>query len=134
MTEWSSSWLPISPEEFVRQKRQRQQQEEKTEARDTPEDESVHLKSVSRTKLPDGRLSLLADLGSQINIIGKNTEQEFAEKSNKRGLETAYVRRKQRLHVNGVGSDSAHCDYEVVTPIARNTKSTMPPRKSTEQM
>ena len=28
----------------------------------------AHMKSVSRTKLPNGRLSMLVDLGSRINI------------------------------------------------------------------
>eukprot|EP00974_Lingulodinium_polyedra_P015054 1457171-Lingulodinium_polyedra.AAC.1 len=34
----------------------------------------AHLKTVSKTKLPQGRLIILVDLGSRINIIGCNTE------------------------------------------------------------
>eukprot|EP00974_Lingulodinium_polyedra_P062117 5998384-Lingulodinium_polyedra.AAC.1 len=34
----------------------------------------AHLKTVSKTKLPHGHLSMLVDLGSRINIIGCNTE------------------------------------------------------------
>eukprot|EP00974_Lingulodinium_polyedra_P004681 439614-Lingulodinium_polyedra.AAC.1 len=34
----------------------------------------ARLKTVSKTQLPQGRLSMLVDLGSRINIIGCNTE------------------------------------------------------------
>ncbi len=38
------------------------------------QEESVHLKTVSKTKLP-GSNSLLVDLGSKINAMGKQTEK-----------------------------------------------------------
>eukprot|EP00974_Lingulodinium_polyedra_P071604 6926976-Lingulodinium_polyedra.AAC.1 len=35
----------------------------------------THLKTIDKTKLTQGRLSMLVDLGSRINIIGCNTER-----------------------------------------------------------
>ena len=78
----------------------------------------THLKTVSRTKLPNGRLSLLVDLGSRINIIGCNTEREFALEGERHGHKTTYESRKHRLNVNGVGEGSAPCDEEANIPIA----------------
>ena len=72
---------------------------------------------MSKTKIP-GKNSILVDLGSNINIIGRNTEKEFAESARKAGLETIYISRQSRLHVDGVGSDAAFCDHETQTPIA----------------
>lgn len=79
---------------------------------------SVHVKQTSKTKLPDGRLSTLVDLGSRINIIGQNTEREFALEAEKYGHSTTYETRKHRLNVNGVGSGSAPCDTQAILPIA----------------
>ena len=78
----------------------------------------VHLKVTSRTKLPDGKLSMLADLGSRINIIGENTIREFDEVAKKHGHTMVIKPRAQRLNVNGVGSGSAPCDEEADIPIA----------------
>ena len=63
----------------------------------------AQMRTVSKTKLPDGRLSLLADIGSRINIVGCNTEREFSQKAEQFGHKTTYERRKHRLNVNGVG-------------------------------
>jgi hypothetical protein len=79
--------------------------------------ESVHIKQLSKTKIP-GRNSLLVDLGSKINAMGRNTEKEFAQTAAEHGFQVKYVQRDRRLHINGVGSDSATCDYEAVVPIA----------------
>ena len=60
----------------------------------------------------------MVDLGSNINLIGCNTKEDFVRASMKAGLETAYVQRPGRLHVKGVGTGSAPCDQEAVIPIA----------------
>ena len=125
LAEYSNSWSNLPPAEYFRQ--QNVTLNEATSAHGNvpsgpntaaPVEESVHLKSVSRTKLPGGKHSLLVDLGSRINVIGKNTEKEFADKSTANGLETTYIPRQQRLYINGVGTDSARCDHEAVIPIA----------------
>ena len=78
----------------------------------------VHLKHTTKTKLTDCRLSMLCDLGSRINIIGENTEREFASIAKSYGHQPKYSTRKTRLNVNGVGAGSAPCDTEVELPIA----------------
>jgi hypothetical protein len=79
--------------------------------------ESILFKRTSNTRLPN-QPSMLVDLGSKVNVIGKNTEQEHARVSKGHGFEPKYVARAQRLYVNGVGDGSATCDYEVFAPIA----------------
>ena len=111
LAEWSQSWSMLSPDEYFRQR-------EALSSDSNPNHESVHIKTVSKTKLTGDKLSILVDLGSKINVIGKETEREFATRSAEHGLETVYVPRKQRLYVSGVGSDSATCDYEAIAPIA----------------
>ena len=67
----------------------------------------------SSTKLPD-RNSLLVDLGSRINLIGRNTAQEFMTAARVNG-QKAKTRVKERpLYVHGVGSGSAQCK-EILT-------------------
>ena len=61
---------------------------------------------------------MLVDLGSRINVIGANTEKEFALKAELHGYASTYSTRKHRLFINGVGSGAAPCVEEVETPIA----------------
>eukprot|EP00974_Lingulodinium_polyedra_P014394 1395343-Lingulodinium_polyedra.AAC.1 len=35
----------------------------------------TRLKTISKTELPQGRLSMLVDLGSRISVVGFNTER-----------------------------------------------------------
>ena len=78
----------------------------------------AQFKTQSRTKLPGGKLSMLVDLGSRINIIGCNTERDFSLEAEKHGLKTTYERRKHQLNVNGVGAGSAPCNEVASIPIA----------------
>jgi len=137
LKEWGSSWSLLSIDEYLRQKREnawwqdqqnnsayeRQQNEpQETNAsvsRDQIDMTWTHLKkTTSKTKLLDGRLSMLVDLGSRINIIGENTEKEFSLEAERNGYAATYDKRKHRLNVNGVGSGSAPCDEEARLPIA----------------
>ena len=86
---------------------------------------------MSKTRIL-GKNSVLVDLDSNINIIGRNTEKEFDESARKVGLETTYISRQHRQHVNGVGSDAATCDHETKTPIAVKFKD-QPATKETFQ-
>ena len=81
-------------------------------------DVDVHLKATSTTKFEHGRLSMLVDLGSRINVVGANTQREMALEAERHGHKTVYNKRKHRLNVNGVGRGSAPCDEEATTPIA----------------
>jgi len=113
---YQNSWTTLTPEEFFSSSDAGKPAS--SDASDEQQATTVHLKASSKTKLPGGRSSLLVDLGSRINIIGKNTEKEFAEASTAHGLKPTYVQKPKRLLVNGVGSDSAFCDNEVIAPIA----------------
>ena len=128
MADWGRSWSLNPPEVYFRTSaaaRQHSQRVcwgetygERGDAIPEGEDaETVHIKQLSQTKL-SSRNSMLVDLGSRINVIGKNTEKEFAEAAKNAGMEPAYTRRLRRLHVNGVGSGSAICDHEAQLPIA----------------
>jgi hypothetical protein len=76
------------------------------------------LQSSSSIKLPDGRLSLVVDLGSRVNVIGVNTQEEFATKAFEAGIHTQYHFRQRTLNLTGVGNGSAPCNCEAVCPIA----------------
>ncbi len=109
------SWSPLSPDEYFRQ--QRLAGCVAAAERGDANQECLQLKTVTKTKIP-GRNSLLVDLGSKINAIGKETEREFAAAGQENGFETTYVPRRNRLYVNGVGAGAAKCDYEAIAPIA----------------
>ena len=65
------------------------------------------MKRQSKTKLPDGKHSILVDIGSRLNIIGCNTERAMSLAAARYDHDTRYERRRQVLHVNGVGAGSA---------------------------
>ena len=77
----------------------------------------MHIKNANKIKIP-GQNTILVDLGSNINIIGRNTTNDFVNAAQTAGMPTSYVPKQSRLHVNGVGSGSATCDQEAVIPIA----------------
>eukprot|EP00959_Pyramimonas_sp_CCMP1952_P265280 5547236-Pyramimonas_sp.AAC.1 len=65
----------------------------------------------TRTKLPNGRASMLVDLGSRINLVGDRTlEEDFKDVATEYGLEVTAQRRPNRLHVIWVGSGIVPCD------------------------
>ena len=113
LSEWSKSWTVLSQKEYFQQKASG------VPGNEHPEEQAVevHLKQHTRTKL-SGSNSILVDIGSQVNVIGEDTEKEFAATIAEYGLETQYTNRKHRLYINGVGSDAAFCDNEACMPIA----------------
>ena len=79
----------------------------------------------SSTKLPD-RNSLLVDLGSRINLIGRNTAQEFLSAAHVNG-QKAKTRSKERpLYVHGVGSGSAQCKEILTAAVAVKYEASAP--------
>ncbi len=84
-------------------------------------DMDVYIKQPSKTKIV-GRNSMLVDLGSRINIIGLNTEREFAAKAAEYGHKTTYRKRSSVLKVNGVGVGHAPCLIEATLPLALQYK------------
>ena len=112
--QWSRTWTNTTPQEWLHQRQQHNDGSSEGVHGDLhPECEhaQVHLKQNSGTKVP-GRLSVLLDLGSKINIIGSATERTFAAEIAKYNVTNTYRPREHRLHVSGVGTDSAFCDQE----------------------
>ena len=112
-----NTWSDLTLEEFEAAELQATAATSASSAADEEAPEEVHIKTISKTKLLKGN-SLVVDLGSRINIIGIETVKEFTDIAKASGQEVMYVQRKRRLHVNGVGSDSATCDREIIAPIA----------------
>jgi hypothetical protein len=115
---WQDSWTDMPAEEYIADQRKRARGNQWRNELNDADSEEVHIKNTSRIKLPDGRLSMIVDLGSQVNVVGINTQKEFAEKAKAAGRDTSYVNRSRRMNLNGVGSGSAPCDYEAICPIA----------------
>ncbi len=113
LSEWSSSYSTLSPETYILKKYGGSKEKSRDQI-----STSVHIKQTTQTKLPNGRNSILIDLGSRINIIGSDTEKEFALEAERNGHQTTYEQRQHRLNVNGVGAGSAPCDVIASTPIA----------------
>ena len=67
--------------------------------------------------------SLLADLGSCINVIGRNTLNNMKETAEANGCSVKIIPRKTRMEVNGVASDPAVCVEEAVHKAAGKYKS-----------
>jgi hypothetical protein len=119
LAEYNRSWSPLTEEEYFAQHYPPSQGQLPSERpTGTPLETEVHLKSLSKTQLPDGKNSILVDLGSRINIIGKDTAKRFSDAAAVANQEMQYVMRGERLHVNGVGSDAAYCDMQAIMPIA----------------
>ena len=101
IAQWSASWSSKTIDEYYGHDQKH---------RDT---EDVFLRKDSGTKLKK-QPSILVDLGSQINIIGRNTLGEFAGPAE----DVKMTRRDTRLEVTGVGNDAAICDFTTELPIA----------------
>jgi hypothetical protein len=72
---------------------------------------------AERTKLRKG-LSLLVDLGAQMNFVGANTAEAFARTAADQGLEVECAPKDQSLTVCGIGNDASTCKLEATFPIA----------------
>jgi hypothetical protein len=80
-------------------------------------DDIFELFSLNNTKLTNHN-SLLVDIGSQINVIGRHTHDEFVGAIGKAKKHVAIKPRHKRMLVNGVGAGSAICDNEATYPVA----------------
>jgi hypothetical protein len=117
LSEYTQSWTQLDPTQYFRQ--------QGVELPDTPdpthEHQKVYLKAppgLTGTKLPGGKLSILVDLGSRINVIGSDTEKQFAAVVKANNHSTTYEARKTRLTINGVGSGGAVCKDQAMIPVA----------------
>ena len=74
-------------------------------------------KNRARTMLPAGN-SMLVDLGSRINLIGRETSEEFVAAAHQNGLKNNLTDRPKPLLVNGVGQGSAPCHQVLETHVS----------------
>ena len=79
----------------------------------------------SSTKLPD-RNSLLVDLGNRINLIGRNTANEFISAAHVHGRKAKTTAKSQPLYVHGVGSGSAQCKETLAAAVAVQYEASAP--------
>eukprot|EP00959_Pyramimonas_sp_CCMP1952_P370806 7765947-Pyramimonas_sp.AAC.1 len=65
-----------------------------------------------------GTLTILLDIGSNINITGLKTAQTFERVSRPHGHDIKRLNLTRRLHVSGVGHGAAICDNSLYCKIA----------------
>ena len=79
--------------------------------------ETNSFQKRSRTFLPNGN-SMLVDLGSRINLVGRETLEDFVAVATEHGMKSVLKKRVRPLLVNGVGAGSAPCNQVLEVPIA----------------
>eukprot|EP00959_Pyramimonas_sp_CCMP1952_P278178 5815396-Pyramimonas_sp.AAC.1 len=67
-------------------------------------------------------LTILLDIGSNINIIGLKTAQIFGQVSRSHGHAIKKLNLAKRLYVSGVGHGAAVCDKSLRCKIARKER------------
>ena len=117
-----SSWSHLNKPEWVLEQRRRRH-ERGTVIESVP---GVHpyqscmpslaLATNTGTVVPD-RLTILMDIGSNINICGLKTAQDFETKCALHGLTIKKSNIKPALYVSGVGSGAAVCNTTGEFPI-----------------
>ena len=100
------------PEEWLAHKREFQ-------ARQARQAYEAHRPKV-HSKLA-GRNSILADIGSRINIIGEETDREFRRQAEAKGLKVIYED-IPTLKVGGVGQGHTECYKKATYPVAIDFK------------
>ena len=98
--EWLNSWSSMSPEDYFDQQVPDNWADVTrihlaTSRATSSNTGSVHLKQASKTKTP-GKNTILVDLGSNVNIIGRNTTRDFVAAAETAGIPTSYVPRQNR--------------------------------------
>ena len=71
----------------------------------------------ARTLIPN-RTSMLADLGSRINLIGRNTLEKFINNARQYGHKVEMKQRERPIKVHGVGKGAAVCTQQATIPVA----------------
>ena len=61
---------------------------------------------------------MLVDLGSRINLMGRETLTEFVATAEKHGFKPVLTKRERSLLVNGVGAGSAPCNQVLEVPVS----------------
>eukprot|EP00959_Pyramimonas_sp_CCMP1952_P041645 871168-Pyramimonas_sp.AAC.1 len=66
----------------------------------------------------DGMLTILLDIGSNINIVGPRTAQTLERVSRSHGHDIKKLNLSKRLYVSGVGHGAAVCDKSLHCKVA----------------
>ena len=74
----------------------------------------------SMTRLTDGRLSMLLDIGSVGNLTGELTAREMAKAALKANRTPSQYQRAKPLNVSGVGKGSEQCHHNCKLPVSLN--------------
>ena len=69
---------------------------------------------------------MLADLGSRINLIGRNTLERFISNARKHGHTVSLQTRERPIQVHGVGQGAAVCTEQATIPVAVKYKDRSP--------
>jgi hypothetical protein len=123
LSEYANSHTGLTPTDYFRR-----QGVELSDAPDpTHKHQQVHLKvppGIEETKLSGGKLSILVDLGSQINVIGSKTEKHFAAVMRANKHQITYEARTTRLKLHGIGSRGSEptCVNQAIIPIAMKSE------------
>ena len=72
----------------------------------------------SSTALPDGRFSLIVDVGAWKNLFGRKLVRQAAEMAIKAGYRPQQWKMETPLHVQGIGNGTQECIWEIRLPIA----------------
>ena len=80
----------------------------------------AHLSFHSMTRLSDGRLSMLLDIGSVGNLTGELTARDMAKAALKAGRTPSQYQRDKLLNVSGVGKGSEQCHHNCKLPVSLN--------------
>ena len=71
---------------------------------------TIYWKTNSSGAMLPNNHSLLADVGSYINVIGRHTLNKLKETAEEHGQEVKFIPRTSRTKVNGVGYDPFRLD------------------------
>ena len=88
-------------------------------------EETSYLSKQTKTKMP-GNQTIMLDIGSMVNVIGKDTLAEFQDAATPYGYEVRYEDREIPLNLSGVGSGAARCTQTAEIPVAVQFKDKQP--------
>ena len=70
------------------------------------------------TQLPDGRMSVIVDVGAWLNLMGRALCRQQAQLAIAAGFMPEQWKMERPLHIQGVGNGTQQCNWEIRLPIA----------------
>jgi hypothetical protein len=119
ISEHNSSWSPLSIIDYYSQKNGVHGNTHPTsEPAEVIEMRGEWQKIFLGKDVGPGKHHIMIDVGSMVNVIGKNTERSLSNAAFAKGHKTIYTRKDKPLLIGGVGSGHARCEIEAKIPIA----------------